>query len=219
MRRFPGLGHRMPRNKIAKRQLELRSRLWPTIDEGWLWSRHTHDGFTTIPKCMPLILSIMDDLANGQPVSSTYLEIWCRTFDENFATLSKPREIAFHSGFSGQRAERTWRSRLKILADLGFVSLQEGPSGPASYALILNPYKVIQFHHESKASGLRQDKYNALMERALEIGDESLSPKPAAAAPPSAKHSEPAPTNSKPRPVSDRPVHPPVARAASGRTI
>jgi hypothetical protein len=115
-----GIFVRPPRKKIAKRQLELRNRLWPDIPQDWLWSRHTHDGFTTLPKAMPLMMSIMDDLAKGQPVSSTYLELWCRTFDENFVTLSKPREIAFHSGFFGQRAERTWRARLKILSDLHF---------------------------------------------------------------------------------------------------
>jgi hypothetical protein len=177
---------RQPRKKIAKRQLELRQRLWPDVTEEWLWSRHTHDGFTTLPKCMPLIMSIMDDLANGQPVSSTYLELWCRTFDENFVTLSKPREIAFHSGFYGQRAERTWRGRLNILAQLNFISLREGPSGPASYALIYNPYKVVQFHHEQKTPGLRADKYNALLERAIDVGDDSFSPPRAPAAAPEA---------------------------------
>jgi hypothetical protein len=174
---------RPPRKKIAKRQLELRNRLWPNVGAEWLWSRHTHDGFTTLPKCMPLIMSIMDDLSKGQPVSSTYLELWCRTFDENFVTLSKPRETAFHSGFDGQRAERTWRARLNLLAELNFISLKEGPSGPASYVLIYNPYKVIKDHYDNKNPGVREDKYNALQERALEIGDDSLSPpeKPAAA--------------------------------------
>ena len=172
----PHFAARRPRKRIAKRQLELRDRLWPDLPQERLWTRHTRDGFTTLPKAMPLILSIMDDLANGQPVSMTYLELWCRTFDENFVTLSKPREIAFHSGFHGQRAERTWRARLNILADLGFIGLQEGPSGPASYALIYNPYKVIQEHHARRTSGLRTDKYHALLDRALEIGDESLSP-------------------------------------------
>src|SRR5207302_3113672 len=129
------------RKRIAKRQLDLRNRLWPHATQDWLWSRHTHDGFTTLPKAMPLILSIMDDMAKGQPVSGTYLELWCRTFDENFVTLSKPREIAFHSGFDGQRGERTWRGRLTLLAKLSFIDLKEGPSGPASYALIYNPYK------------------------------------------------------------------------------
>jgi hypothetical protein len=163
-----------PRKKIAQRQLELRAKLWPDITDGHLWLRKQHDGFTTLPKTMPLMLSIMDDLANGQPVSSTYFELWCRAFDECFVTLSKSREIAFHSGFTGQRAERTWRGRMKILSNLGFIELRSGSSGDMSYALIINPYLVIRKLHEAKHPGIREDKYNALMERATEIGASDL---------------------------------------------
>ncbi|WP_209311865.1 hypothetical protein [Bradyrhizobium frederickii] len=186
-----------PTKKIAKRQLELRAKLWPTLNEGDLWSRHTHDGFSTIPSTMALIMGIMDDLSKNKPVSSTYLELWNRSFDEGFATLSKAREIAFHSGFWSERAERTWKERLKILHDLEFINLQSGASGPASYALILNPYKVIQKHHERKTPGMREDRYNALVARAIELGDISLSPPapppaPVAAASPAAPFPMPA---------------------------
>lgn len=195
MVRMPSL---KPPKKIAQRQLELRAQLWPSLNVGDLWSRHTHDGFSTIPSTMALIMGIMDDLSKNKPVSSTYLELWNRTFDEGFATLSKAREIAFHSGFSSERAERTWKSRLKILHDLEFINLQSGSSGPASYALILNPYKVIQKHHDRKTPGMREDKYNALVARALEIGDISLRP---AAAPP-------APAAAPPPPVAPAPAAP-----------
>ena len=134
---------------------------------------------------MPLMMSIMDDLAEGQPVSMTYLELWCRAFDECFVTLSKPREMAFHAGFTGQRAERTWRARMKILSDLGFIDIKEGPSGPMSYALIYNPYLVIRRLHAAKTFGVREDKYNALMERAGEISANDLDmPDPWVSAPP-----------------------------------
>ena len=122
---------------------------------------------------MPLILSIMDDLA-GTPVGMAYLELWGRAFDEGFVTLSRSKEIAFHAGFDGQRGERTWRSKMQSLADLGFIEVQTGPSGSMSYALILNPYLVIRRLHECKTPGLREDKYNALVERAGEIGAEDF---------------------------------------------
>lgn len=163
-----------PLKRIARRQLELRQRLWPDVKDEHLWMRKTHHGFVTIPRTMPIILSIMDDLAGGQPVSSTYLELWGRAFDEAFVTLSKPREMAFHAGFAGQRAERTWRARMKILADLGFIELKEGPSGQMSYALIHNPYLVVRRLREKKQPGLREDKVNALLDRAIEIGAEDF---------------------------------------------
>ncbi|MCP3395752.1 hypothetical protein [Bradyrhizobium sp. CCGB20] len=206
-----------PPKKIAKRQLELRAQLWPDLNEGDLWSRHTHDGFSTIPSTMALIMSIMDDLSKNKPVSSTYLELWNRSFDEGFATLAKAREIAFHSGFSSERAERTWKDRLKILHNLEFINLQSGASGPASYALILNPYKVIQKHHERKTRGMREDKYNALVARAIELGDISLrpadpSPPPTPMAPPAAPFTFPLPAGSavppSPAAVPSAPVPP-----------
>jgi len=167
-------GASKPRKKIAQRQLELRGKLWPHITPGHLWRRKEHDGFYTIPRTMPLMLSIMDDLAGGKPVSTTYLELWARAFDECFVSLSKSREMAFHAGFTGQRAERTWRERIKILADLGFIELQAGSSGAMSYALILNPYFVIRRLREKKNPGVRDDKFNALIERAAEIGANDL---------------------------------------------
>jgi hypothetical protein len=173
--------------KYIERQLSLRARLWPDITDNDLWVRTERDGFITIPRTMPLILDIMDDMANGQPISSTYLELWCRSFDECFVTLSKPREIAFHSGFTGQRAERTWAGRMRLLDDLGFIRTKEGASGPLTYALILNPYHVIKGHHDKRTPGLRSDKYNALMARAVEIGATDLdepSPEPVEAASP-----------------------------------
>lgn len=158
-----------PRKKIAQRQLELRARLWPNHSNEFIWVRQKHDGFSTLPRTMSLILSIMDDLA-GTPVGMAYLELWCRSFDEGFVTLSKQREIAFHAGFDGQRGERTWKSKMELLDKIGFINLQSGPSGSMSYALILNPYLVIRKLHLEKMAGLRKDRYNALVERAGEIG-------------------------------------------------
>lgn len=114
----------------------------------------------------------MDDLSNGQPISKVYLELWARTFDENFVTLSKPKELAFHSGHAGQRAERAWKDRIRVLRDLGFIETKEGASGPFSYALLKNPYLVTKQHYLD--GRVPQEQYNALIERCLEIGETSL---------------------------------------------
>jgi hypothetical protein len=158
-----------PRKKIAQKQLELRNQLWPELTDGHIWVRQKHDGYATIPRTMTLILSIMDDLAE-MPVGMTYLELWCRSFNENFVNLSRHREIAFHAGCDGQRGERTWREKIKKLAALGFILIEDGPSGDLSYGLILNPYLVLRKLHGENAPGLVKAKYNALVARAGEIG-------------------------------------------------
>jgi hypothetical protein len=159
--------------KYIKKVLELRARLWPEIDfDKQLWYRKTNDGFITMPRTMPLIISIIDDLTKGGPAGSTYMELWCRTYDEMYVSLSKAREIAFHSGFTGQRAERTWAEKVRKLDELGFISVRPGQAGPLSHALVLNPYVTIKRLYEQGNVGVTKEKYNALVERAIEIGAE-----------------------------------------------
>ena len=165
---------KIARQKLTEKQLKLRKKLWPEIDENRLWNRKKRTGFTTIPRTMPIIMNIMDSLSKGKPVSNTYLEIWCRAFDECVVTLSKPLELAFHAGFTGQRALQTWRERVRILSELGFINVKEGASGKMSYVLVLNPYEVIEQHRKNGHPGISKDMYNALVDRAIEIGADDL---------------------------------------------
>jgi hypothetical protein len=161
--------------KYIRRIRALREKLWPDVDfEKQLWHRKRNDGFITIPRTMPLIMSIIDDLTKGGPAGMTYAELWCRSFDEMYVSLSKSKEMAFCSGFIGQRAERTWAEKIRKLAELGFIKIKGGQAGQLSHALIMNPYLVIKKLHDDKVVGLSQEKYDALVERAVEINATDL---------------------------------------------
>lgn len=154
---------------ILARQLEARAKIWPDVTNLMLWDRNERDGFSTVPRAMPLIMNIMDGLSDkGFPVGQTYLELWCRLYDELFLTLNRPEEMAFYAGFTGQRAARTWKDRVKRLADLGFIDLKSGPLGDMSYAIFFNPYHVIKRAY--LRGEVQEDKYRALVIRANEIG-------------------------------------------------
>ena len=71
---------------MAKRQLALRDQLWPDVGH-YLWRRSVHNGYATIPKTMPLVLKIMDEMTKGAPVSSTYFTLWCSSLD-NFVCVA-----------------------------------------------------------------------------------------------------------------------------------
>ena len=154
---------------IARKQMAQRELLWPAADP-WLWHRKAYTGFATIPKTMPIILQIMDDLSNGKPVSSTYLGLWCSTWDNSMVNVTKTNEMAHAAGFTGQRAAYTWAGRIKILQDLRFIDVKPGRSGPISNIILWNPHRVIRWHHSEKTPGLVEANFNALLERALDIG-------------------------------------------------
>ncbi len=160
-------------NAIAQKQLDQRDALWPG-QEPFLWNRKANKGFATIPKTMPLILKIMDEMSNGKPVSSTYLGLWCATWDNSFVNISKANEMAHAAGFTGQRAEYTWGARMKILKELSFIDIKPGKSGPISHVIIWNPHMVIRHHHEKKTPGLVEATYNMLIDRALDIGAKDM---------------------------------------------
>lgn len=165
--------------KISEQKLALRQKVWPEITDADLWLRQKRVGFTTVPRILPLMAVIMDSLSKNKPVSSTYFDLWCRAYDECFVILNKQPEMAFHSGFSGQRAVQTWSERIKVLDKLGFIKVASGPNGPLSYVLILNPYNVVQKICKTKPDFIREDLLNALHERAIEIGATDLEDAPA----------------------------------------
>ena len=161
---------------IVRKQYQLRDELWPDIEDA-LWDRNNYRGFTTIPKTMPLILKIMDEMTKNTPVSDTYLSLWCSTWDNSFASLAKPKEMIYASGFSRSRAEYTWGTRMKLLQELRFIDIKPGRSGPMSHALLWNPHFVIRWHHKQKTAGLREESYAALVELALELGAKDMTNK------------------------------------------
>lgn len=163
---------------IVQKQLDQREALWPK-SEPHLWHRKIHDGYATIPKTMPLILQIMDEMSKGKPLSATYLGLWCATWDNSFVNINRPQEMAHGAGFSGQRAEYTWSARMKILHDLGFIDIKPGKCGPISHVIIWNPHLIIRGHYERKTPGLVEASYNMLLDRALEVGAKDMTEAPA----------------------------------------
>lgn len=158
---------RLRNRDILKRQRDIRAKLWPDVTDAMLWSMDK-EGWVALPRLMPLMMSIMDDLSDkGFPVSRTYLELWARLREEQFLALNRPEEMAFHAGFEGQRALRTWKDRIQRLADLGFVGLKPGPLGDLSYAVVFNPYYVIKRAYLS--GKVQERKWQALVVRANEV--------------------------------------------------
>ncbi len=76
---------------------------------------------------------------------------------------------------SGQRTEYTWSTRMKLLVEeLRFIGIKPGKSGPITYGIIWNSHYAIHGHYEQKTPGLLEGTYNALLDRALEIGAKDM---------------------------------------------
>ncbi|KXF78588.1 hypothetical protein ATN84_01985 [Paramesorhizobium deserti] len=119
---------------------------------------------------MPIIIKIIDDLTKGTPAGNTFFELWCRAYSEMYVSLGAAGTLATHSGYSGQRAVRMWQDRIELLEELGFIRTKSGSAGRFAHAVILNPHKIIRQLRETNHGGITTEKYEALVERATEIG-------------------------------------------------
>ena len=154
-------------------QLKLRKRVWANVPESEVWSRKPPTaGFTTIPRGLRHVMQIMDDMSKGKPLSATDFTLWCWGRDAQIVDVVSANELAFESGFTGQRMESTWRERMRLLQSLEYIRIAEGRYGPISHVLIMNPYMITKQQYE--AGKVQEVRYNALLQRLDDVGAKDL---------------------------------------------
>jgi hypothetical protein len=160
-----------PLTKIAVRRQELRDSLWPGEGDK-LWHRTTEDGYSTIPRTLPLVMTLIDELKDkGRDISRVYFDLWCRQIDDSFVEVTDEESFAYSSGFTTTgRNVRSWRERIEMLRELGFISVQPNGSRKYGYILLHHPHRVVL---ELKAQNKIGDPWwGAFSKRASEIGAE-----------------------------------------------
>jgi hypothetical protein len=159
------------RGDFGEQLVPLRNSLWPDIASDRIWT-HKSKGWTYLPKSMPLVLTILDRLSVGKPLSATYLDLWCRTRNDAFVVANQPQEMAFASGFTGERAVRTWKDRIAILRDCGFIDTKPGATGDIGFILLFNPFAII--HGLWKDRKVSTNYFNALLARLVELRSDDV---------------------------------------------
>lgn len=165
---------------ITEGELALRDNVFPDAANR-LWEKTRDQGFITIPKTMPFIVRILNEMsAKGKPLGDIYQILWTYTWNNNgFVRLGNMADLAFVAGFKGERGERTLRERLRELEKLGFVELKAHGSNPTGFAFIPNPHPVILALAESQRTAdsmakaklppLREETLTAFLVRATDI--------------------------------------------------
>jgi hypothetical protein len=157
-------------SKAQKATLSMRAQLWPDVTEEELWLRNRNDGYTTIPRAMPLFMELIADASKrlggkSVPAGKSYLALWCRVFDEAVVKVDSEAALAIEAGYVGERNVTTWREHMRVLQGLGFVDFKT--VGATQYVLLLNPYHVVKALKEK--GWVQEATYNTIYQRALEI--------------------------------------------------
>lgn len=135
------MGRKMSQYDLKR--IAIRDSLWPD-SAGLVWNRRNESGFTTLPRTLPLIATLLRHLGDRNDPSRAYLTLWFRARDHAFFEIQDSNEIADEVGYRGNRRVRSLHEALDQLARLGFIRIQ--PRGTRKYAfvLLLHPHDAVQ---------------------------------------------------------------------------
>jgi hypothetical protein len=160
---------RRTRKKLDERRLELRDAVFPGHGDN-IWSRKTHDGWTTVPRLLPLIMALIKQLSTPGDASAAYFELWGRVYDEGLVTINHEAECAYAAGYTGSRAIRTWRERMQALESLGFINSVTTGNRMFAQILIVDPILIAVQLRNKPRTRVPDEWWSAFVARALEVG-------------------------------------------------
>lgn len=156
---------RLNMTERAQQQMELH---FPKMPKALMWTRAQNDGFTTVPRPLPIVMQAIDSVSKGTPAGHTLFCLWARSPDHPFITIENPAIYAAEAGFSGQRAVDSWRKRMKVLREHGLINVKKGDYGDMQYVLLMNPNVALR---KMRDAGKVQDGlWSRFLDRLSDVG-------------------------------------------------
>ncbi|WP_208596525.1 hypothetical protein [Stenotrophomonas pavanii] len=138
------------------------------VDDAWIWNRKKNNGFSTVPRTLPIAMQAADEQSKGQPPGHVLFCLWARAPDHPVLVIDNPITFAAEAGFTGPRAVDTWRRRMKRLQELQLIVAKAGPAGDFHYVLLTNPNSAVEW---MRSNGKIQDVlYSRFWDRLSEVG-------------------------------------------------
>ena len=158
------------RKSPDERRIALRDSLWKGAN-GRVWSRTEEDGFSTIPRTLPLIGTLIRLLTKDLDASRAYIDLWGRVYDEGFVDVLDEEEFAASCGYATSgRNVRTWRERIEALVALGLVEVRPKGTRKFGYLLLVHPHDAVQRLRKTRKNEIPDWWWSLFSKRVAEIG-------------------------------------------------
>ncbi len=136
-----------------------------------VWSRTDEDGFSTIPRTLPLIGTLIRLLTDDLDASRAYFDLWGRVYDEGLVDVTDEEEFAASCGYATpSRNVRTWRERIETLVKLGFVEVQPKGTRKYGYILLVHPLDMAEKLRQTRKQDVPDWWWSLFQKRVSEIG-------------------------------------------------
>lgn len=139
--------------KADSRRLRRRNELWPEAEH--LAAKPYETGWWKASRALPLLLSLTRDrkITGRLDCSAVYVDLLSRDYGQGFVEILDEADHAFCSGYFGERAVRSWRERMEMLAEASFIKIKPKANRRVGYALIVDQYTVARdLHAQNKVN-------------------------------------------------------------------
>jgi hypothetical protein len=119
---------------------------------------------------MPIVLRILGEktVSGDMDLTRTYIGVWCDNYGQGIVEIDDEQAYAEAAGLRGTRGVRSWRERMRKLAELGFLRLHEGGAKSVAFVAILHPYDAVE---DLRTRGLVSDAWwGAYQQRLAQVG-------------------------------------------------
>lgn len=167
------------------RRKELKDNFWPK-EAAWLGAEET--GYFCAPRSLPFILQALaqKSVSGDRDPSAVYLELLARHHGQGVVEMTYEEDHAFAAGYTTQRAARTWRDRMKVLVDAGFIKVT---SSGKRYSKVLLVHPSLAMRKLYEAGKISEPLWQAFRTRQIEVKENLMD---------------------EPEPEPEPPIHPPV---------
>lgn len=135
-------------NQVAKnaasKRTSTRNTLWPN-SEAWVFIPGHSKGFAQIPRVVPLVARLINELGGKENAGSLYQVLWSHDWGQGIVEIRNSKALLYEAGYAtkGGRAERTWRERLAILRSLWLVVPGGLEYDDESHLLLIDPHLAV----------------------------------------------------------------------------
>jgi hypothetical protein len=160
----------MPRapTKAEQRRTTLRQEHWPNEVP---WKGPDEIGFFAGPRTLPyLLLALRRKAVSGEKdPSSVYTDLLSHHMGQGVVELLHEEDHAYAAGY---HSTRTWRDRMKVLEDAGFI--RATTTGNRKYAKVFLIHPALAMQRLREAGKIPDDLWQAYRNRAIEVKEATV---------------------------------------------
>jgi hypothetical protein len=158
-----------------ERRRKLKEEFWP---DAAAWLGPEESGYFCAPRSLPYILQALSskDVSGDRGPGRVYLELLSSHHGQGVVEMTHEDEHSYGAGYTSGRASRTWKDRMKVLEEAGFIQVT---SSGRKYSKVLLVHPSVAMQRLRDQNKISDQLWQAYRSRQIEVKERTTEELPA----------------------------------------